>query len=271
MVRSRPFPETRQTLPGVGRIASESRTGAASAARFARNRSAFRVGRNGAVLPRSVSRPGMRRGQKSLSHSDLRAESPVWTATASRNRNTSIGYYREVLHRCRLTESCANRCKAALLHRTGYCRIDGDAPGGTEIIAAASFDAIRIGSLSRAIRTPPRVKPAKKTATSIKIIVPSFRGPRTARSCLSKSSWSRWSILEFLTGKAKNETRENGLVFRFCLFGPHYRADNAIKNYAWREPLSRRNPRFGTFGCSYACIDKGGDGGAHASLVRSSL
>jgi len=61
-------------------------------------------------------------------------------------------------------------------------------------------------------------------------------------------------------------------VFRFCLFGPHYRAGNAIKNCAWREPLSRRNPRFGTFGCSYAYNEKGWETAVpHASLVQSSL
>ena len=90
---------------------------------------------------------------------------------------------------------------AALRPDTGYCRIDRDAPVGTEIVAGASFDAIRIGSLLCAIRMLPRVMPAKNAAMSIKIIVPSFRGGLAARNCLSKSFWSRWSIFDFFQEK----------------------------------------------------------------------
>src|SRR6478735_5468489 len=85
------------------------------------------------------------------------------------------------------------------------------------ITAPVLFDAIRIGLLSCANRTPPRVMPAKKIATTVKNIPPLFRreglGPR---SCLSKSSQSRWSMEDLLYGKCPTENAHKRPAFRFC-------------------------------------------------------
>ena len=58
-----------------------------------------------------------------------------------------------------------------------------------------SIDAICMGSLSCAESTPPRAIPTKNIAANITAIAPSFRGGLSLPICLSKSSWSRRSIL----------------------------------------------------------------------------
>src|SRR5437868_4863505 len=52
-----------------------------------------------------------------------------------------------------------------------------------------------MGSLSCADRTPPRAIPTKNIAANITAIAPSFRSGLSLPICLSKSSWSRRSIL----------------------------------------------------------------------------
>jgi hypothetical protein len=59
-----------------------------------------------------------------------------------------------------------------------------------------SIDAICIGALWGADRTPPIAMPTKNIAASITAITPSFGGGPSRRICLSKSSWSRRSIFE---------------------------------------------------------------------------
>jgi hypothetical protein len=87
----------------------------------------------------------------------------------------------------------------AYLISTGYRHAVGGAPFGSKIAVLASFDAILISSLSCGTRRPPRIMPAKNTATTVKTITPSFRGGRSPRTCLSKSWISS-------TGKAPYES-----------------------------------------------------------------
>jgi len=53
-------------------------------------------------------------------------------------------------------------------------RVPYGAPFGTETVA--SFDAVRNGALWSARRVPPRAMSAKNMATTVKTIIPSFRG-----------------------------------------------------------------------------------------------
>jgi hypothetical protein len=62
--------------------------------------------------------------------------------------------------------------------------------------ARYSNDAICVGALWWGDRTLPSVIPTKNITASITAIAPSFRGGLSLRICLSKSSSSRWFILE---------------------------------------------------------------------------
>jgi hypothetical protein len=84
------------------------------------------------------------------------------------------------------------------LNSTNYCPVASGTSFGRKSAAVTSCDAVCIRLLVRANRTSPIAIPTKNTAMNPTPIMPPFRGGLrlNPRSCLFKSSWSRWFIFQ---------------------------------------------------------------------------
>jgi hypothetical protein len=83
-----------------------------------------------------------------------------------------------------------------------------------DIVAAASLEAISIGTLLFPNKNPPATMPPKNTARIAKIITPLVRGDGAIRpTCFSKSSRSRRSMQNIRTriARPENASREPGV------------------------------------------------------------